>query len=459
MPDILIENASIVTVNDNNEVISPGYIFTKDDKIVALGPGFPPDSLRCQAHTLIDGTCMAAMPGMINAHTHLFQIFLRGLADDKPLLEWLKSAIWPVACALTEEEAYLAGLVGFLENIRSGATAVVDHQYVHTDPRNSDGICRAAEASGIRLLLARGWADHNYHPSFLESPEVIISEMRRLLQTWQGAANGRIRIEFGPLIPWGCSDQTMRETYRLAQEWGLGTHIHIAETRAEVEMVLQSHNLRHVEWLDSLDALGPTTHLVHSVWLSEHEIDLIAAKKAIVVHCPVSNMYLASGIAPITKLKQKGVTIALASDGPGSNNSQNMLETLKMTACLQKVGTLDAMALSPEDVLVMACRGGAATFGQPDLIGSLEIGKKADLVLVDLDSPFSMPVHKIPSTLVYSTTAGQVDTVVIDGRIVMRDKKITIMDEKAVLAQSRTVCAQLFERAQAMKYSLDQVKW
>ena len=198
---------------------------------------------------------------------------------------------------------------------------------------------------------------------------------------------------------------------------------------------------------------------MHSIWLSEREIDLIAEKKAIVVHCPVSNMYLASGIAPIAKLKQKGVTIALASDGPGSNNSQNMLETLKMTACLQKVGNLDAMALYPEDVLVMACRGGAMSFGQPDLIGSLEVGKKADLVLVDLDSPFSMPVHNVPSALVYSVGAGQVDTVIIDGRIVMRDKKITIVHEKAVLARSRAVCTQLFERAQALKYSLDQVKW
>lgn len=459
MPNILIQNGSIVTVNNHNEVISPGYIFTADDKIAALGAGSPPDHLRRQADTVIDATLMAVMPGMVNAHTHLFQIFLRGLADDKPLLEWLKSAIWPVACALTEEDAYVAGLVGFLENIRSGATAVVDHQYVHTDPRNSDGVCRAAEEIGIRLLLARGWADHNYHPTFMETPTIIVSEMERLLQTWQDAANGRIRIEFGPLIPWGCSDQTVRDTYRLAQEWGIGTHIHVAETQAEVEMVLQSHHMRHVEWLDSLGALGPTTHLVHSVWLSEQEIDLIARKKAIVVHCPVSNMYLASGIAPIVKLKQKGVTIALASDGPGSNNSQNMLETLKVTACLQKVGNLDAMALYPEDVLVMACRGGAATFGQPDLIGSLEIGKKADIVLVDLDSPFSMPVHKIPSTLVYSTAAGQVDTVIIDGRLVMRDKKITIVDEKAVLARARAVCDKLFERAQTMKYSLDQVKW
>jgi 5-methylthioadenosine/S-adenosylhomocysteine deaminase len=193
--------------------------------------------------------------------------------------------------------------------------------------------------------------------------------------------------------------------------------------------------------------------------LSDKEIDLIAKRRAIVVHCPVSNMYLASGIAPITKLRAKGVTVALATDGAGSNNSHDMMETLKYTACLQKVGTLDAMTIYPEDVLEMACRGGSITFGQPELIGSLEVDKKADIVLVDLDSPFMIPVHKVPSALVYNARASQVDTVIIDGQIVMRDKEITVVDEKAVLAQARTVCDKLFERAEKMKYSLDKVKW
>ncbi len=459
MTDILIENGSVVTLNNQGDVIEKGYLYIRGDRIEAVEAGLAPQGLRDKADLVIDGSLMAVMPGMVNAHTHLFQIFLRGLADDKPLLEWLKSAIWPVASALTEEEAYMAGLVGFIENIRSGATAIVDHQYINTDPRNSDGICRAAEEMGVRLLLARGWADTNYHPHFMESPELIVSEMERLLGTWQNGAGGRIRVEFGPLIPWGCSDETMKKTYGLAKEWGIGTHIHVAETRAEVDMLLESHNLRHIEWLDSLGALGPGTHLVHSVWLSDREIDLIARRKAIVVHCPVSNMYLASGIAPITKLRQKGVTVALASDGAGSNNSQDMMETLKFTACLQKVGTLDAMALLPEDVLEMACRGGATTFGQPTLIGSLEVGKKADVVVVDLDSPFMMPVHKVPSALVYNARASQVDTVIIDGQIVMRNKQITVVDEKAVLARARTVSDKLFERAKRMKYSLDKVKW
>lgn len=459
MARLLIENGAIVTVNAQHEVLPKGYIFVEADRITALDAGSPPESLREQADTIIDATLMAAMPGMVNGHTHLSQVFLRGLADDKPLLDWLKTAIWPVASALTAADAYVAGVVGFLENIRAGATAVVEHQYIHTDLQNSDAFCRAAVDTGIRLLLARGWTDHNYHPNFMEPPQQIMAETRKLYEKWHRTHNDRIRIEFGPLILWGCSGELLQETYALGKELGIGTHMHIAETQAEIDMLLKQQNMRHVEWLAHLDVLGPDTHLVHSIWLDEREIDLIAQRQAVVVHCPVSNMYLASGIAPIVELRQKGVTIALASDGPGSNNSQNMFETLKTTSCLQKVYKLDAMALSPDDVLEMACRGGAVTFGQPTLIGSLEVGKKADIVLVDLDSPLIMPVHKVPSALVYNVTPGNVDTVIIDGTIVMRNKHITIVNEKAILAQARTVCEQLMARAADLQYSLDQVRW
>ena len=295
---------------------------------------------------------MAVMPGMINAHTHLFQTFIRGLADDKPLLDWLKAAIWPVARALTEEDAYLAAMLGFVENIRGGATSVIDHQYIHTEPGNDDGVYRAAEESGVRFLNARGWADMNYHPAFMETPDRILAEMVRLRDCWHGRANGRLRLEFGPLIPWGCSDATMRRTRALAKEWGTGTHIHVAETQAEVDMELASRGLRHVEWLDGLDALGPDVQLVHSVWLSDHELDLVERSGAVVVHCPVSNMYLASGVARVPEMRRRGIPVALATDGPGSNNNQDMLGLLKTTCLLHKVSSLNAMVLLPEDVVM-----------------------------------------------------------------------------------------------------------
>lgn len=444
MSSLLIRGGTVLTQDAEGHVFDPGYVLVRDDRIADLGPGEPPADLT--AEETIGASLMAIMPGLVNAHTHLFQTFARGLADDKPLLQWLEAAIWPVMGAITEEEMYLASLLGLIENLRSGATSVIDNQYIHVNAGNDDAVCRAAEESGARFLLARGWADMDYPEAFMESPDRIVAEMERLMGTWHGAADGRIRIEFGPLIPWGCSDETMRRTYALAREWGVGTHIHTAESREEVEMLLQRRGLRHVEWLESLGCLGPDTQLVHSVWLSDEEIDLIARRGAVIVHCPVSNMYLASGIAPIVKLRRRGVTVALASDGPGSNNSQDMLETLKFTACLHKVGNLDAMALLPEDVLGMATRGGAQAMGLGHEIGSLEAGKKADIVLVDLNSPRLMPVHRVPSALVYNANGGDVDTVIADGKVLVRGKQVLCLDETALLQECRDANRRLFAR-------------
>ncbi|NKQ36444.1 MAG: amidohydrolase [Chloroflexi bacterium] len=445
MGSILIKNGSVVTVDDEQRVYEQGYLFIEDDLITAVAPGDPPAQLE-KADVIIDANLMAVMPGMVNAHTHLFQTFIRGLADDKPLLDWLKTAIWPVAQSLTEEEAYVAALVGLVENIRGGATAVIDHQYIHTEPGNDDGVCRAAEEAGLRFLLARGWTDVGYHPAFMESPEQIVRETARLREKWE-REGGRIRVEFGPLIPWGCTDDTMRHTCDISQNWGAGTHIHVAETKAEVDMNLAARGSRHIEWLADIGVLGPQMQLVHSVWLDDNEIDLIAKHKAIVVHCPVSNMYLASGVARVPEMLARGITVALGTDGPGSNNSQDMMELLKTTALLHKVNSLDAMVLLPEDVLWMACRSGAAAFGLPDQIGLLEPGKKADVALVDLDTPLAMPVHRVPSALVYNASVRDVDTVMVDGRVLMQNKQILFLDEKALLAQARQTCANLFDRA------------
>jgi 5-methylthioadenosine/S-adenosylhomocysteine deaminase len=446
MGTLLIKNAAVVTVNDQGDLFPEGYLLIEGDRIKALGEGAPPEEIA-GADQVIDASHKALMPGMINAHTHLFQTFLRGLADDKPLLEWLKTAIWPVAAVMTEEDAYVSGLLGMVENIRGGATTVIDHQYIHTEAGNDDGFCRAADESGLRFKLARGWADMNYHPSLMENPDRIISETKRLHQRYQLEGNGRTRVEFAPLIPWGCTDETMLETDHISQAWGAGTHIHVAETREEIEMNLEARGKRHIEWLVDLGLLGPGYQLVHSVWLDDQELDQIAESGAVVVHCPVSNMYLASGAARIPDMLSRGIPVALATDGPGSNNSQDMLETLKTTALLQKVSRLDAMALLPEDVLWMACRGGAAAYGEPDQIGSLEVGKKADLILVDLNTPLAMPVHKIPSALVYNLSARDMDTMIVDGRIVMQDKEILVLDERALLERARETCQDLFNRA------------
>ena len=447
----LFEGGAVVTVDDEFTVHDPGWVHAVADRIAALGPGRAPDSIRESVGRRIDASQAVVMPGMVNAHTHLFQTFFRGLADDKPLLDWLRRCIWPGAIHLDRESARLAALLGLVENLRTGATSVIDHQYIHVNDQIDDAVCEAADELGVRLRLARGWADQNYEPQLSESADVILERTNRLRDRWE--THPRIRIEFAPLIPWGCSDDTMRATLDQAREWGVGTHIHCAETLTEIEMSIESRGVRHVEWLDQLGALGPDLQLAHSIWIDDHELDLIAASGAVVVHCPVSNMYLASGVARLLDMRARDIPIALASDGPGSNNRQDMFEVLKTTVLLQKVHHLDAMALQPEDVIAMACRGGARAFGSPAEIGTaeelgrLEVGANADIVVVDLNTVSASPVHRPVSSLVFCCSPADVTHVMVGGDLLVDDRTLTGIDEEALLEEARSVARQLFKRA------------
>jgi 5-methylthioadenosine/S-adenosylhomocysteine deaminase len=444
---ILIHSVGIVTVDDAFTIHQRGWVRVDGQRIVGVGSGDPPPGAAANANTVVDGTGHCVMPGMVNGHTHLFQTFFRGLGDDKSLLDWLRDYIWPAASLMTAEEAGLAAMVGLMENLRSGATSVMDHQYIHPDEEIDNVVCAAAEQLGVRFLLARGWADRNYEPRLQETPEQIHTRTNKVRARWHNAADGRIRIELAPLIPWGCSDETMKSTVELSRSWRGGTHIHCAETKVEVDMSLDERGMRHVPWLDSLGVLGPDTQLVHSVWLDDNELDLIAARGASVVHCPTSNMYLASGVPRIPEMLARGIPVALASDGPGSNNRQDMFEALKTSVLLQKVHHLDPMIMQPEQALTMACRGGATAMGLGSRIGAIEPGRYADLVMVDLRSPFVAPVHRLASALVFNVTPRDVRHVIVDGEFVIRDATLLGCDEQQVLATAESACDQLFKRA------------
>ncbi len=445
-------DAAIVTVDDDFTVYEKGWIRTEGDVIVGVGSGDAPPVARHGDVTVIDGTGHCVMPGMVNAHTHLFQTLFRGLGDDKSLLDWLRDYIWPAAGVMTAAEAELAARIGLLENLRSGVTSVIDHAYIHPDPSIDDAMCRAADSVGLRYLLARGWCDRYYDPKLQETLPEILSRADDLRAAW--AHHPRIRIEHAPLIPWGCSDEAMKATIAASAAWNdgfAGLHVHCAETSTEVSMSVDERGMRHVPWLASVGALGPNTQLAHSVWLDDDELALIAASGASVVHCPVSNMYLASGVARIPEMLAMGIPVSLASDGPGSNNRQDLFEVLKASVLLQKVHTLNPMILQPEDALRMACRGGAKSFGMPS-IGALTVGRKADLVLVDLQSVFVAPVHRVPSALVFNVTPRDVRLVLVDGEVRMRDgfcidaKSGLVVDERALLAQAADAARTLFDR-------------
>ena len=445
MTSLLITNGNVLTLDDQDQVLNPGWVLIRDDQIEALGSGDPPASTYRGTET-IDARGDVVMPGLVNAHTHLFQTFARGLGDELPLLEWVERAILPITSHMTADDAYEATTVGLIENLRSGATSVIEHQYVHSDPGIDDATCEAALAVGSRMRLARGWADIIEYDVYRETIDEFSEATSELHAKWDGAEN-RLSVELGPLVPWACSDEAMVASHKLAAELGCGSHIHVAETSAEVEMSLERNGLRHVEWLHEQGLLGPGLQLAHSVWVDSDELDLIAASGASVVHCPVSNMYLASGVAPIVEMLERGINVALASDGPGSNNSQDMFEAMKATVLLQKVHRLDATALKPIQVLRMACHGGAQAFGAADHLGALVPGRLGDVIIVDIATAFAIPVHDTRSALVYNASARDVKSVIVGGNVVVRDRELTTLDEQQVLAHATDVCRDLFNRA------------
>ncbi|MCY3642038.1 MAG: amidohydrolase [Acidimicrobiaceae bacterium] len=447
MTDLLIHGGAVVTVDDTGTIHDPGWVYVRGNRVAEVGAGEPPSSRLRQATEAIDAAGCAVMPGMTNAHTHLFQTLFRGLADDKALLDWLRDCIWPAAVYLDAETAGAAAMVGLVENLRGGATSVIDHQYIHTDEGINDAVCRAADELGVRFLLAHGWADRNYHPRMEQTAEQAVARADAARRRWDGHDDDRIRVELAPLIPWGCSDEAMRTTVAAARSWGRGTHIHCAETAVEVDMSLEERGTRHVTWLDSLGVLGPDMQLAHSVWLDDDELDLIAATGSVVVHCPVSNMYLASGVARVPEMRARGITVALASDGPGSNNRQDMFEVLKATVLLQKVHHLNPLLLQPADVLHLACRNGAAAFGLPGAFGMVAPGQRADLLVVDLGSPLVAPVHRVPSALVYNASPRDLRDVVVDGRILLRAGELVVADEHQIMAEANAAARRLFTRA------------
>lgn len=439
---ILIHNGSVLTMNQESAAYTPGWVWVEDDRLVDIGGGTAPEQLLSQADRVIDATHMAVLPGLVNAHTHLSQTFMRGLGDDKTLLQWLKQIMWPIQAAFSAEDMRLASLLGLVENVRCGVTAVNQHQKLPA-PEMSEAALAAAESVGLRFQLARSWVDLG---SAAENADDVLAEMTRLYGQWQGAGQGRLAISFGPMAPWRCSDSTMRRFVAQARSWSVPTHIHVAEAQDEIELLQERTGLRHIEWLAGLGALGPDMQLVHCVHVSEAEQELIAGSSAVVVHCPTSNMYLASGIAPVSQMLQKGIPVALGTDGSASHNSQDILETLKTAVLLARVSSGSPTAILTMDALRMVTSTGAKIMGRAD-IGQLVKGFKADLTLVDLNKLHVMPVHRPESALVFNCNGPDVHTVIVDGQILLDKGVLTMLDEQALLEDCRRAACALLARA------------
>jgi 5-methylthioadenosine/S-adenosylhomocysteine deaminase len=447
MSTILIENSTVLTVNTEGEVFPDGYLFIEDDRIALVDEGKAPDSVRSRADEIMDASDQVVMPGLVNSHVHLFQTLIRGLSDNRPLIPWLEEVAFPIYEKMESEEVWLAVQMGIAENIRGGSTAVIDNITIPLDPELYDVIFRVAKAVGLRYKMARGYSDIGYPEALMEDGQAVIDHSLHLHDSWC-KDDDRLSIDFSPNVVWSTTNETLSKISRLSKERGIGIHIHTAEDDQENVICMESNGLRQVPWLHKMGVLSPKTQLAHGIWITDEEISLLAETGTSVVHNPVSNMFIATGVCPVDKMTKAGVPVALGSDGQAVNNGQEMLDVLKWAANLQKINSLDATILPPEKVIDMACRNGAYAFGQADQIGSLEPGKKADVIIVDMDSSrLTIPTLSVPSLLVNYGRSEDVATTMVDGKILMQDKEILVLDEEFLKAEFRHARSRLLERA------------
>ena len=452
MIDRMITNATIITMNPAREVLYNASLAIDQGRILDIGDSEALAERYPDVKRTIDGEGKAVFPGLINTHNHLFQTNLKGMGDDKVLKDWLNDMTYPVGGKLLPEDCYTGALIGCIEGIRSGVTTQLDYMYPHPVDGLDDAVIRAFRELRIRGIFGRGYmdcgAEFGVRNEIMQTPEKIESDVRRLVKEYQGADNGRISICLAPAITWGASEACLKMTERLKRELGLLLTIHTAETMFDRESTIALHGVDDLEILVQYGLLDEQTLLVHCVQLNDRDIRMITYHGAKVSHNPVSNMYLSSGVAPIPKMNMAGIDVSLGTDGAASNNSNDMLEVLKLTALLQKVTHRDPTIMTADKVLEMATIEGARCIGMEKEIGSLEIGKKADLFVFNPERNIkAIPMHNPVSTLVYSCAMDNIETVLVDGEPVLQDGVLTTMDEEIVIQRCRAQADDLAQRA------------
>ncbi len=425
---ILIKNALILS--PNNFIDKPQDILIKNDLISEISDEINNDNVD----KIIDATDKILLPGLVNTHTHLSMTLFRGLADDLSLDEWLNDNIWPIEANLNGYYCYIGALLGAIELIKSGTTTFSDMYFYMED------VAKAVEESGIRAVLSYGMIDFGDE----ERRKAEIEQNLQLYKNCHNTADGRIKVFFGPHSPYTASEELLKEVRRLATENNIGIHIHVSETQKEIDDVSSEKGLRPFEYLESIGFLGPDVVCAHSVWLSDKEIEIIKKNDVKVSHNPCSNMKLASGIAPVYKLLENDICVGIGTDGASSNNNLDLIEELKTASLLQKVATLDPKVLTSDESLAMGTINGARALGLEDEIGTIEVGKKADLILIDKNNANMVPdSSNLSSNVIYSANGSNVDTTICNGQILMENRKLTTLDEQDIYKKAKEALDEL----------------
>ena len=441
MKTLLVKGGTVITMNPGREVIRAD-IFIENDRISAIGGNLPQ---AAAADEVLNAEGRVVIPGLIQAHIHLTQTLFRGLADDLELLDWLRLRIWPLEAAHTRDSNAISARLGAAELIRGGTTSIVDMGTVH----HTEAIFETVETVGLRGLLGKCMMDYgpDVPAGLLESMEDSLQESEALLRRWHGAAGGRIRYAFAPRFAVSCTNGLMERVCDMARHHGVSVHTHSSENRGETALVEQERGLRNVKYFHKLGMTGPDLILAHCIWLDDEEMRMLADTGTHAVHCPSSNMKLASGMAKVPELLEQGVNVALGCDGPPCNNNFDAFLEMRHAALMQKVRLLSPTALPALRVLEMATINGARAMGQEDEIGSLEVGKKADLAVLDFHRPHTAPtVERDPVALaVYAATADNVAHTVVDGRVLLREGIHTTIDVDDTLAEAERLCGALLK--------------
>jgi len=435
----LIRNATILTMNDALDIVE-GAVSVRDGRIAAVGiePPGPHD-------TTIDAGGAYLLPGFIQTHVHLCQTLFRGHADDMPLLDWLKRRVWPMEAAHTPATLRASARLAASELMLGGTTTALTMETVH----DTDVVFEALDEMGLRAVVGKCMMDSDQEvPSRLqEKTRESIDESVALRKRWDGKANGRLRAAFAPRFAVSCSRELLEAVADLSARDRVIVHTHASENRDEVEVVRRiSGGLSNLEYLAATGLATPQLCTAHCVWVTDAEQALLAERGVKVRHCPGSNLKLGSGIAPVAEMLARGISVSLGADGAACNNRLDMFDEMRLAATLQAVRKGPG-ALTARDAVWMATREGARALGMEGDIGSIEPGKRADLILIDRGRPHQQPDPDPWSTLVYATRGTDVSLTMVDGQVLVRDFAMTHQDVAAITADARTAARTLVARA------------
>jgi 5-methylthioadenosine/S-adenosylhomocysteine deaminase len=436
--ELIFRGGTILTIDPEHRVLA-GDVACKDGAIVHVGGTYTPETRDYQ---IVDSAGCIVMPGLVQAHVHTCQTLARGHADDMELLDWLRKVIWPYEASLDEAAASASAELACAELLLGGTTAILDMGTVH----HTDALFAAAERSGIRATIGKAMMDApdpEIPPGLRESTAASLDESARLIKRWHGAANDRLRYAYAPRFVLSCTDELLREVGVQARARGVRIHTHASENQGEVALVRQRFGKDNIVVLDELGLLGDHCCIAHCVHLSDVERRLLAARGAHVCHCPSSNLKLASGICQVPELIAAGVAVALGADGAPCNNNLDGFVELRLAALLHKPRGGPRTLPAPE-VVQLATLAGAAALGLADRIGSLELGKRGDVIAVDATALHTIPTGSPWSAIAYASRSSDVRHVAVDGALVVRDRTLLTLEVPKVRERATKAAARLF---------------